>query len=164
MYFNNFPAIAYEFNIGDKTTVIAVTDITENVRFRKEILANINLYDEYDIVDGETPEIISEKFYGSPYYHWIVMLVNERYDYINDFPLSQTSLEKYIIDKYGSGNSNSTHHYENVAGFIVDSDHPQAESISNTQYEERINEGKRRIKIISSAVLQRILNQFKDIV
>lgn len=164
MYFQDFPKIAYNFNIGDKTKVIAITDITQNVRFRKEILANINLYDEYDIIEGETPEIIAEKIYGSSQYHWIIMLVNQRYDYLNDFPLTQHALEVHITDKYGVGNEYDTHHYENANGYVVDSDHPEAQPVSNTTVEERINESKRRIKLISPALLQRILSQFKDIV
>ena len=160
--FENFPKIAYDFNIGDTTKVIAVTDITENVRFRKEILSNIALYDEYDIIDGETPEIIAEKFYGSAQYHWIVMLVNERYDYLNDFPMTYRALETHVKDKYGVDNIHDVHHYVNAKGYVVDSNHPEAEPISNMQYEETVNESKRRIKIISPDVIGTVLKQFKE--
>lgn len=101
MYFKNFPSYLYDFNYGNgvtKTTV--VKDITRNMRVKKDILRNISLYDEYDIVDGETPEIISEKFYGTPEYHWIVMLANDKYDYISDFPMSETYLQKHIETSY----------------------------------------------------------------
>ena len=64
MYFKEFPKFLYRFNINNKNKDIIVKDITQNVRVRKEILANITLYDEYDIRDGETPEIIAEKVYG----------------------------------------------------------------------------------------------------
>lgn len=81
-----------------KTTV--VKDITRNARIKKEILSNISLYDEYDIVDGETPEIISEKFYGTPEYHWVIMIANEKYNHISDFPLQETYLQKHIATYY----------------------------------------------------------------
>ena len=81
MYFNKFPSILYDFDIGSKTSVIQVKDITRNIRFRRDVLANITIYDEYDVLDGETPEIIAEKVYGNPQYHWIVMLINDVYDY-----------------------------------------------------------------------------------
>ena len=161
MYFENFPKIAYDFNIGDTTKVIAVTDITENVRFRKEILSNIALYDEYDIIDGETPEIIAEKFYGSAQYHWIVMLANDIYDYRADFPLTQLQLERYVSDKYGDA-ADDIHHYENADGFIVNSTADDAVSVSNRQYEEVVNESKRRIKIISKDLISLVLKNFKD--
>ena len=85
MYFANFPKIVYDFDLSNGTDYKVVTDITRNVRVRKQILENIALYDFYDIAEGETPEIVSEKIYGTPYYHWVIMLVNQRYDYVNDF-------------------------------------------------------------------------------
>lgn len=102
MYFERFPKIYYDYEIGKNTDIKIVTDITRNVRVIKDVLSNITLYDEYDIKEGETPEIIADKFYGSPLYHWVVMLTNERYDYVNDFPLPYAELEKHIKEKYGS--------------------------------------------------------------
>ena len=75
MYFQNFPAIYYEYEIGGKKVLRTVTDITQNIRVVSSILDSITLYDEYDIMDGETPEIISNKIYGSPLYHWIIMII-----------------------------------------------------------------------------------------
>jgi len=101
MYFKEFPQFLYDFNYGNnkvKTTV--VKDITRNVRFRKEVLSNITLFDEYDIIDGETPEIISEKFYGTAEYHWAVMLANGKYDYRADFPMAEPVLQRHIADVY----------------------------------------------------------------
>jgi hypothetical protein len=101
MYFEEFPRFLYDFKYGDNDyRTSAVVDITRNIRFRRDILSNITLYEEYDIVDGETPEIIAEKIYGSAQYHWVVMLLNERFDYLSDFPLSETELVKHIHSKY----------------------------------------------------------------
>ena len=101
MYFKKFPNIYYDFKYDSKTTKTAIIkDITQNVRFRKEVLENVTLYDEYDIVDGETPEIIAEKIYGNPEYHWIIMLANQRFDYLKDFPLDQNALAAYTASKY----------------------------------------------------------------
>jgi hypothetical protein len=116
MYFANFPKIVYDFDLSKGTDYRVVTDITRNVRVRKQILENITLYDYYDIAEGETPEIISEKIYGTPYYHWVIMLVNQRYDYVNDFPLSQLELDSYINNKYG--NKKYHVHDYSVDGFI----------------------------------------------
>ena len=100
-YFKDFPQYLYDFNYGNnKTKTKVVVDITRNIRFKQEILSNIALYDEYDIVDGETPEIISEKFYGTPEYHWVIMMANEKYDYRNDFPIIEPILQKHIAESY----------------------------------------------------------------
>lgn len=116
MYFANFPKIVYDFDLSSGVDYRIVTDVTRNVRLRKQILENISLYDYYDIAEGETPEIISEKIYGTPYYHWVIMLVNQRYDYVNDFPLSQLELDTYIDKKYGDKKYH-VHDYK-VDGFI----------------------------------------------
>jgi hypothetical protein len=100
MYFSKFPQFLYDFNYGDRIKTSIVKDITRNVRLRKDILQNITLFDEYDIIDGETPEIISEKFYGTPEYHWVVMLCNGKYDYRADFPVPEDVLVKHIANTY----------------------------------------------------------------
>lgn len=116
MYFSSFPKIVYDFDLSNGTDYKIVTDITRNVRVRKQLLENIALYDYYDIEEGETPEMISEKVYGTPYYHWVIMLYNQRYDYVNDFPLSQLELDKHIDKKYGDKKYH-VHDYK-VDGFI----------------------------------------------
>lgn len=160
MYFKNIPLTLYPFSIGNTDKFIAVKDITKNVRFLSEVLSNITLYDEYDMIDGETIEIVSEKFYGTPDYHWILMLCNERFHYIDDFVLSYDSLIKMTKEKYGESNLYSTHHYANSSGYIVDSTELGAIAISNIAYEESENEKKRRIKIIDSRLISMILNEF----
>jgi len=89
------------------------------------------------------------------------MLLNERYDYRNDFPLQYIDLQQYIVDKYGS-NADSIRHYEDSRGYVVDSDFPGAVSVTNRQYEETLNESKRRIKLISPQLINTILKNFKD--
>jgi hypothetical protein len=162
MYFKKFPKFLYDFKINGENKVALVKDITQNVRIRTQILENITLYDEYDIKDGETPEIIAEKIYGSPEYHWVVMLCNHRFDYINDFPLSTHNLEEHITQKYGAGNEYNVHHYIDSNGNIVDSS--QGTPVSNYQFEDDENEKKRRIKLISPELLQTILKNFKELI
>lgn len=164
MYFKDFPKFIYDFKYSNSnvTKTSVVKDITRNIRFRKEILANITLYDEYDIVDGETPEIIAEKVYGNPEYHWIIMLVNEKYDYSTDFPLEEYALVKVIQDKYGN-NANAVKHYVNAAGFVVNSNSPGAVPVTNEQWEREQNEKKRRIKLISKQLIGTILKNYKDL-
>jgi len=149
--------------IKTQTKYFLVSDITRNIRFRRDILANITVYDEYDIVEGDTPEIVAEKVYGNPEYHWVIMLANDIYDYTSDWPLEYNRLLEYIDYKYGD-DADSVHHYVDASGYTVDSDYPGATSISNRQYEETANENKRRIKLISPLVINTVLNDFKDLI
>lgn len=163
MYFENFPTIYYEFDIGGKKELRIVTDVTANVRVRKYILENIAVYDEYDIKDGETPEIIADKLYGSVYYHWVIMLLNDKFDYLEDFPMPTNEFEQYLKDKYGP-NIQGIHHYETPEGYVVNSDYPGAVPVTNYNWEDQQNNAKRRIKVLSKSSLANLINQFKDLI
>jgi hypothetical protein len=161
MYFKDFPKFIYDFNYGTNSKTSVVTDITRNIRFRKEIFSSVAYYDEYDLVDGETPEIIAEKIYGNAEYHWILMVANDKYDYISDFPLAEQQLTRHIQEVYGSTANNVKHHV-NADGYIVNSNAPGAVAVTFAQHERNVNETKRRIKIISPQLVNSILKNFKD--
>jgi len=164
MYFKEFPNIYYLYNINGEEVLKVVKDITQNVRLRKEILENITLYDEYDVREGETPEMIANMLYGSSQYHWVIMLANQKYNYIEDWPKRYHELEEYILAKYETvEQAYATHHWEKD-GFVVNSDAEGAYPVSNYQYEEQLNDQKRRIKLISPNILNQILTEFKDLV
>ena len=170
MYFSNMPNIYYDFIDKDgRPTLKVLKDITTNVRMIRSILENITVYDEYDIVDGETPEIIAAKIYGNPLYHWVIMLANDKHDYREDFPLDYTNLLKRVKSIYGSTDEEiyGTHHYEAPVTtdghiYVVNSDYPEAYPVSNFEYEERLNEEKRRIKIIAKPVLDAVVKQYSQ--
>ena len=165
MYFDKFKPIFYDLDLGKENTDLTVlTDITTNVRFKKYLIENVTSWDYYYVKEGETLENISEKLYGSPEYHWILMVLNEKYDYVNDMPLSQPDLEKYTAYKYGQNNINSIHHYVDQKGNIVNSNVLGSTPVSNIQHEDALNEAKRKIKILAPALLSRILEQFRRIV
>lgn len=168
-YFKNFPNMVYPFEINGKLVLHAVKDIVLNVRVRKEILANITYYDTYDINDGETPEIIAEKLYGDAKLHWIIMLANERYDLYNEFPLSQQQLEIHVVNKYGEGNEYDQHilhgelHFEDYLGNVVDG--PATETtraVTNIEYETKVNEAKRRIKVINPNIVPQVVSEIEN--
>lgn len=152
----------FEYNPNSKErTAKRVMDITANVRFKRDLLANISLYDYYDVRDGETPELIAEKWYGNAQYHWIVMLANEKFDYRNDFPLDYMSLQAYISDKYGD-EADSIKHYVDANGVVVESTVSGAVSVSNREWEEDLNESKRKIRLPSRELIAKILKDFRD--
>ena len=89
------------------------------------------------------------------------MLSNDRYDYLNDFPMTVNILEKYITEKYA--NPYGIHHYVDPNGFICDATAMDASSVSNYQYEMDVNESKRRIKIIPREIVDKILTEYRDL-
>jgi hypothetical protein len=161
MYFAKMPNIYYDFIDKDgNPTLKILKDITTNVRLIKSAVENITMYDYYDIRDGETPEIVAAKVYGNSKYHWIIMLSNKIYDYRQEWPLTFDTLDRIITQKYGDGNEYKTHHYENAKGLAVNSDYPLATPISNYDFETRMNEKKRRIKLVSKPVLDAVIKEY----
>jgi hypothetical protein len=162
MYFQNFPTTYYSYKGVDGTDVLVkLKDITRNVRVRKDVFSNITMYELYAIQEGETPELVSERFYGVPDYHWVIMLLNERYDYVSDWPLTNDDLVKYTMGKYGD--LFIAHHYEDSRGFVVNASQDGAIGITTLDYETRINEQKRQIKMISNSMLSVIMENFDKI-
>ena len=64
MYFENFP-LTYYSCYDDLSNVKIVTNITNRVKISEEAKNKLALFDEYDIRDGETPEIVADKFYNN---------------------------------------------------------------------------------------------------
>jgi len=81
-----------------------------------------------------------------------------------DWPLTYIDLKKFVIKKYGEANINSTHHYEDVDGYEVDSTASGATAITNFLYEETLNDAKRTINVIKSEYTQEIVSEFKKII
>jgi hypothetical protein len=61
-----------------------------------------SLFYTYQIIEGEKPEDISYKVYGSTQYYWTIFLTNNLFDVNYDFPLSSLELTETIKEKYGS--------------------------------------------------------------
>ena len=51
--------------------------------------------DRYHIDDGERIEEVANAIYGSPEYHWVIVITNDIVDPIHEWPLSTTDLIKY---------------------------------------------------------------------
>jgi len=165
-YFDNFPLTPYLAN--NRIDFSIVTDITKRVAAKNELKENYAIYDEYDVPDNETPEIVSYRLYGSTSYHWIILLMNDIIDPRFDWPLSQYNLRKFVESKYGADDVNvyGIHHYQisTTNSIIVDSDYPNAISISNIEYEIEENEKKRRIKVLKKEFIPTFVTEFEKLI
>lgn len=143
-------------------------DITLNVRPYRNLLENSMFYDQYSVRDDETPEIIAERLYGSAELHWVLLLVNEKYHWLDDWPIPDYKLDDYIQAKYGAENINSIHdiygrdHYVNLTGKIVDADYPSATAVSNADYERDVNSKKKLIKIVLPALIDVFVKDLEE--
>lgn len=95
MLFKNYPTISYTF--GSKT--VTLVDIFKNVSFTNT--DNNNAFDDYYIQDGETPEMISSKRYGTTGYAWLVLLTNNILDIKNDWFISAFEFNQKTETNFG---------------------------------------------------------------
>jgi len=111
-YFEKLPKVIYT----DKTGYSKImTNLMARVSMKPTMLNNSIIYYEYNIQDGDTPEIIAHKYYGDVYRYWIVLYVNEILDPQWQWPVSSNAFDYYIADKYPNINVyNTTHHFEKI--------------------------------------------------
>jgi hypothetical protein len=76
--------------------------LVTRARLIEQLQNNPMLFYEYAIQDGDTPEIIAEKYYGDPFRYWIILLSNEIFDPLWDWPLSDQMFLQYIDTKYAT--------------------------------------------------------------
>lgn len=160
MYFSKFPKIQY--SVDDGKTFQITTDIMVRSGFIESIINNEVFYEEIDVPEGDTPEILADKIYGNSLYHWVILLANNIVDPVLDWPLTQSQLASYVAQKYSNG-LYGTHHYEDADGITINAS-ALAYPVSNYEYESRLNDIKRRIKIPRSEALQQIVQEFEKTV
>jgi len=175
MYFSYFPKGTYDIrNDGNEKVV---TDLMVRVKVRSKVLDESTLYDLYDIPEGETPEITALKHFGNSQYHWVILLTNDITDRYYGWPLTTYEFENYMTEKYT--NPDGVHHFEitqssgKIKGegpsdyshkIIVNSTVPNATAVTNREYEQRIQDQKRQIKLLNAAYLPILLDEFANLV
>lgn len=107
MFFDAQPDFYYPYKDGLKIS----KNLFRRVRFRDNMNALYVNSVRYSVQEGETPETISQKRYGSTDWYWTILLLNNIIDVQNDWPLAADELDKIIELKYGP-NVNTTRHWE----------------------------------------------------
>jgi len=111
-YFDTLPKVIHTDDVG---TSKIVTNIMARVSIVPQLLKNPLNYYQYDIQEGDTPEIVAHKYYGDSYRYWIVMLSNELLDPQWDWPMNNRVFEKYLQNKYPNVETIAIiHHYEKI--------------------------------------------------
>ena len=175
-YFEQFPLVNYNLT-GVNGNTIQVTDIFRRVKARSKLQDNITLFDKFDVEEGESPETVAYKAYGSADYFWVITLINNVVNRYYDWPLPENAFQQFVADKYS--NPDGIHHYEVTQSsgrqtgdgpadyshkLEVNSDHPGAQSVSNRQFEERIQDKKRQIRVLSPQYLGAFEEEFTKLI
>ena len=174
-YFRYFPKILYDVRgVENQEQYDLVTNLLARVLVKchgyadvdgsaHESLIGICEFEKHIIVDGETPEILADRFYSDSELHWIILYGNGAtfQNPYYDWPVNYFDLKKFVDKKYGVANINAVHHYEDTDGYQVDSDAPTATAITNFKHEETVNDAKRVIRIIQPRYIDLVVDEFK---
>jgi len=174
-YFSRFPLMAYRIKEGDPLKLMP--QIIKRVKLRSNIKNGLLIFDKYNVKYGEKPEDIATKLYGDPTLHWVVLMVNDVTDRYYQWPMTQPQFQEFLEDKYD--NPDGIHHYEitrtsgrttsNGPGdysHLVEcnSDEDGATSVSNRDYEQRLQDKYRQIKLLDKRYLSQFLREFDRLI
>jgi hypothetical protein len=149
-----YPKIKYRI---DEFNDIRLVDITVSAKI-KQALKNFNAIaiQPYVVQNGDRPDAVSNILYGTPYYEYIILMVNNIENIYDQWPKDSTTFKNYIIEKYGSVQAarNQFLFYYTPEGDIVSEQFwlgiPGARKFRETayEYEVRINDEKSRIRVL----------------
>lgn len=174
-YFTNFPKGYYDIK-GDGQVKL-VTDLMRRIKVRSKIRDEASLYQTYDVPNGERPETTAFKHFGDTELHWVILMTNDITDAYYEWPLSEQDFETYVRDKYA--NPDAVHHYEVTQSsgrqtgngpedyshkVQVNSDAVGAQSVSNYEYEQRLQDERRTIKLLQPQFLGLFIEEFERLV
>ena len=115
-YFRELPDILYQSNLLHKVSsqeYIQIKNIFRRVKIQDWIQDNVQFFNKYTIRDGERPDTMAERLYGTSERDWIIILTAGITNIRNDWPLSNYDLYRYVEAKYGT-DLNAIHHYETI--------------------------------------------------
>jgi len=193
-YFRRLPNFDY-VSRGNTTKTIGeytqVKNIFKRVKIREDIFNELAYFTKYQIVGDERPDNIANKVYGDPNLDWVVMLSNNILNFENEWPMTQYSFNKYLLDKYGTyENIYSIHHYTtneitdsqkriivpkglevpstfSVTYYDIGLDQEVTRTdkiqVSNYDYEVALEDQKRNIYLIKSNFLALVIDDIDEI-
>lgn len=98
-FFKQFPKVEYDFNrTGVKQNMV---DIYRHVKPLDSFLDNTSSYKFYEVINGERPDIVSQRLYGTSDFYWTFFVINDHlHDGYRAWPMSQEQLLAYMEKEY----------------------------------------------------------------
>ncbi len=193
MYFRELPNISYVSLLPNQNRSderIEVKNLFKRAKLRTDVDQSVTSFDYYLVQDNERPDIIAQKVYDNADLDWVILVTNNITNIRDQWPLSNNDLYNYCLEKYGSdANIMATHHFETKEikdrfgrlilkkELIVDENFEftyakddystvtvkPAQSVSNYNYEQRLNEDKRKIRVLKIEFLSAFISDFRNL-
>lgn len=178
-YFNHLP----QFQYNDKKSLYLLA----KAKIIKDIFDKIDTFYPYVINEGETPQLVAFKEYGSAQYDWVVMFSNDIIDPYYDWPLTTAQFYSFLRKKYDKSpeltKGDIVHYKYTGVGGDSDSDIERKSWVMSVStytqsspsersgwepvyvfdYELEKNEEKRKIQLLQPTYLTKIENNIQRI-
>ena len=192
-YFQELPNISYPSLLPTRNKIedrITVKNIFKRSKLRSDVDQSITGFDYYYVQDQQRPDVLAQELYDDSELDWVILTTNNIINIRDQWPLDSNELHSYILEKYGSEeNILATHHHETrkivdefnrvvmPAGLEVNKNftfkyrnytntiitvNPVIE-ITNYDYENKLNEEKRKIKVLKPQYLGAFISEHKQI-
>ena len=188
-YFRELPNLRYPSFLKEKTSsldYVEAKNLFRRTKLRDDLQNNFTIFNKYEIEGDMRPDNVALELYGSDQFDWVVLIVAGITNVRNEWPLNNSDLYNYCLDKYGES-LNSNRFFETTEvkdsndrlilpkGKVVDSNftipkpgEPTATinpvvGITNYEYETRLNDEKRNIFILREGYLQQFLSDIREI-
>ena len=115
-YFSYLPTVNYKIDGLAANRKERVTDITRRFKIIQLLNSREVFYYDYNVQDGDRPDIVAEKLYDDSRLDWLVLLPNEIHDRYFQWVMSYNEFTAFIRKKYGSVATaqGQVHHYEQI--------------------------------------------------
>jgi hypothetical protein len=183
----NLPNLLY--NIGSKSLdpdFLYVKNIWRRAEILTEFKAQISLFDEENVQDGERPEDVATRLYRNPFYNWTIFVINDITDYYAQWPRSVTQLQDFITQKYSNPQATKHHVTTEVkdaenniivpAGKVVPSNFQVSYyngsttvtanpvvSVTNAMYETELNSKKQNIQVVKPNLIEDFVAEYNSL-
>ena len=184
-YFSELPDFEYVSRLPDAkiSDYIRVKNLFKRGFLREDIFQDLAFFTKYQIIGDDRPDNVAFTNYNDSTLDWLVLMTNNILNVADEWPISQSSFDEIMLDRYGSYDTlfNGIHHYETTevrdsrnriivpSGLKVVSDYSitffddnadqmktltPVISVTNYQYEEKINNEKRSIYLLKPEYIQ----------
>jgi hypothetical protein len=128
-YFRNVPNFDYVSRTKNAQSIsdyITVKNLFKRGKIRDDIFGDLTFFTKYKIIGDQRPDNVAYEIYGDETLDWVVLLSNNILNIEIEWPLSQTTFDKIMLEKYGSYDNfySGIHHYEtkqvtNSSGAVI---------------------------------------------
>lgn len=161
-YFAQFPIVEYNG--------LDLVDITRRVVFFTSFASSDFISSDYHIQDGETPQSIAQDFYGDPKLDWTILSCNNMLNPFYDWPMNVEQMNAWLSDTFINPDGVYLYVLPDGRQFFVDqASYLQSIGLLSTaaiytirDYQEAINDAKRKIRVIQPSQMSSVLNKYKN--